>query len=350
VSLVVGNNLVNVAASSIGTEIVGKVVDQAVVGISVVLMTILILIFGEIVPKTIAVTHPLRISLANAALVSASVRVFGPLMGLMEKLVASLVKSASQGAPPGETGEHVTEAIAAGHSEGVLDGFEREVLGGMFRLMHLSVQNIMTPRPEVFMLNSGLSVGQVLGLVKSSGYSRIPVFDSENRDNIVGILYAKDLLQRQAASDARVTDVARRPFFVPETKPLVDLLSEFVKGAAHFAVVIDEYGSFTGVITLDDILGEIIGTDSGQPQKRHCRRISRTSWEVPGRLEIEYFAAMTGFAVPETHAETVAGMVIEALGRIPAVGEDVVVGNLGVTVLEGDQRRIRRVRVRRLKR
>jgi CBS domain containing-hemolysin-like protein len=352
VTILIGNTLVNVAASSIGTDITAKFLENGVVGVSVAVMGALILLFGEIVPKTVAVSNPLMVSLRFASLTGLAVRLFTPLKGMLASVIRLVVKLNLMRLP-GRTrviDEHVAEAIAAGHSEGVLDRFEGGVLSGIFRITHLSAQNIMTPRTEVFMLGSDVSIGEAVPLVKSSGYSRIPVFEDDRRDSIKGVVYAKDLLYKQHSTDLRLADIARRPVFVPESKTLANLLQEFVSGAAHFAVVIDEYGSFAGVVTLDDILMEIVGRDVGsQTEKFRYVRKSRSKWEIPGRMEIEYFNALVGTALSETNVETVAGLIIERIGRIPEVGEEVIIRNLRFRVTEATERSVRRIEVEKLR-
>lgn len=352
VTILIGNTLVNVAASSIGTDVVSRFFEHGVVGISVVVMTILILIFGEIVPKTIAVSSPLKVSLSTAPLIAAALKVLRPFRGLLESVIRLIVRRGLVGhrRMPIPFDEHVAEAIALGHSEGVLDRVEMEVLGGLIRLMHLSVQNIMTPRTEVFMLNSELTLRDAVSIVRSSGYSRIPVFQAEDRDNVTGILYVKDLLQAQHTADSRIADAARKPIFVPESKPLVDLLSDFVSGAAHFAVAIDEYGTFTGIVTLDDILGEVIGRDGGRHSEKYLyRRTARSRWEVSGRMEIEYFNALVGTALSDARAETMAGYMIARMGKIPAAGEHMLAGHLRLRVLDADDRRVKWIEVEKLR-
>ena len=352
VTILIGNTLVNVAAASIGTSVVGRFFEQGVVGISVAVMTLLILIFGEIVPKTIAVSHPLRVSLTTAPSISFVVRLLTPVKGILESLVRLFLKRGPMGHPglAGPAHEHVAEAIAVGHSEGVLDKVEMEVLGGILRLMHLSVQNIMTPRTEVFMLSSDVAVKDAVGLARSSGYSRIPVFEEDKRDSIAGILYVKDLLNSRLDGETAIGRIARAPLFVPESKSLVDLLDEFVSGAVHFAVSIDEYGTFTGIVTLDDILGEIVGRDAGgRPERHRYRRRSRSRWEIPGRMEIEYFNALVGVTISDAHAETVAGFIIDGLGKIPDPGEELIAGSLRFRVLDADGRRIKRIEIEKLR-
>ena len=181
VTILVGNTLVNVAASSIGTNLVGQFFHENVVGISVVVMTVLILIFGEVVPKTFAASQPLRVSLATVPAISTVVCLLAPLRRVTEAAVSFADRLLPAGASSYEPDSpaDVVEAIAMGHAEGVLDQFEREVLGRIFRIAHRSGQNIMTPRTEVSMLSSDVPLEEAVGIVKSSGFSRIPVFDAE---------------------------------------------------------------------------------------------------------------------------------------------------------------------------
>lgn len=350
VTILVGNTLVNVAASSVGTNIVGHVVQRGVVGISVAFMSVLILIFGEIVPKTYAVNKPLKVALSTSPLISAFVSLTSPLRRSFAALAVLATKMRLPGArAPDHEHAHVVEAVAAGHSEGVLDAFERRMLAGFLKIEHQSVQNIMTPRTEVFMLDAGTSVADALGLVKSAGFSRVPVFETDRRDNIKGVVYVKDLLQKQYSHSLGLSAIARRPVFVPESKALVDLLSEFVKGAAHFAVVVDEYGSFTGIVTLDDIIEEIIGEELTRRSKNTYRRRTRSTYEVSARMELEYFNALLGSGLWDAHAETVGGYLLNRAGRIPAVGDEFLIEGIRFRVIDGDSRQIKALEVEKKK-
>lgn len=352
VTILVGNTLVNVAASSIGTSLVGEFFSDNVVGISVAVMTVLILIFGEVVPKTFAASQPLRVSLATVPVISTVVCLLAPLRRVTEAAVsfAERLRPAGTSSYEPDSSADVVEAIAMGHAEGILDQFEREVLGRIFRIEHMSVQNIMTPRTEVVMLGSDVRLHDALGIMKSSGFSRVPVFDSERRDSIMGVLYARDLLHKQSSPRLMLSEIARRPVFVPESKQVVDLLREFVTGKAHFAVAIDEHGSFVGVVTLDDILSEIVDRVGDRlPRKHAFTKISRSKWKIPGRMEIEFFNALVGVRIVDTLAETIAGFIINRLGRIPATGDEFVLRGLRFKVLDSDGRRIKSVEVEKLR-
>jgi len=342
VTILVGNTLVNVAASSVGTSIVGRLVGRGVVGISVAVMSALILVFGEIVPKTYAVNRPLETALRTSALISAAVRVMSPLRALFTGLSNLAAKANLPGAAvPERRHAHVEEAVAAGHSEGVLDGLERRMLAGFLKIEHQSVQNIMTPRTEVFMLDAATPVADAVGPLKAAGFSRVPVFETGNRDSIRGVVYVKDLLRKQYSENLNLSDIARRPVFVPESKSLVDLLDEFAGGAVHFAVVVDEYGGFSGIVTLDDIIEEIVGEQPGARSRNKYMKKARSTYEVPARMELDYFNALVGSSLSDTNAETVGGFILNRTGRIPEAGEEFVIEGIRFRILDADARRIK---------
>jgi len=353
VAVLVGNTLANVAASSLGTSLVSRHLNANEVAASVALMTVLILVVGEVMPKTYALNNPVKVSVALSPLLAVALAVLGPLKRAMESFLTLAVRpkalrSRGGGVP---SGEHVADAVSLGHSGGVVDTFDSEVLQGLFKVMHLSVENVMTPRTEVFMLSSGLALGEATATLKSSGFSRVPLFSAGSRDDIVGVLYIKDVLYGRYGRDVRLNEIARKPVFVPETKPVVDLMREFAGGAAHFAVVIDEYGSFTGIVTIDDILAEIIWRGPASQDARHTYvKRSRSSWEVPGRMELEYLAALTGTVLGEAGLQTVGGLVVHRMGKIPSRGEEAVVGGLRFRVMEADKRRVTKVFVERVRR
>ena len=341
VTILVGNTLVNVAASSVGTNVISHLVHKGVVGISVAAMSTLILIFGEIVPKTYAVHHPLTVSLRSSPMLSVAVGLASPLRAVATSLSSLAARARIPGAArPEHEHAHVAEAVATGHSEGVLDVFEREMLGGFLRLQRLSVQNIMTPRPEVFMIDSDTTVSDALRLVKSSGFSRVPVFEKGRRESIRGVLYVKDLLQKQYSESLRIIDIARTPVFIPESKSLVALLNDFASGSAHFAVVVDEYGSFSGIVTLDDIIEEIVGQQLTEKSKNAYVRKAKSTYEVSAKMELEYFNALLKSSLVDNLAETVGGFILNRLGRIPAEGEKFVFEGIRFRVISADARQI----------
>ena len=352
VAILLGNTLVSVGASCLGTSVISHYVRRHEIAVSVVVMSLLILVFGDVVPKTYALNNPIRLSLRLSAFISFAVRLAAPVSRAFELLLNLAARRGRKGlVRKAASGEQVAEAVAIGHAQGLLDAFEGGVLRGFFKVMDLSVANIMTPRTEVFMLSEDLTVGEAKALIKSSGFSRVPVFDRDNRDNVVGVLYVKDIIFGAPAASVRLGEIARKPVFVPESKPAADLMHEFEGGFAHFAVVIDEYGTVSGIVTMDDILEEIAGRFTARRVEKYSYlRRSRSSWEVSGRMEIDYFNALVGGSVPDDVGETVAGLVISKLGRIPSPGEEVTIAGLRFRVLEADKMRVRRLVVEKLRR
>lgn len=350
VSLLVGNTLVNVAAASLGHSVASRCLAENQIAVSVTAMSLLLLVAGEVTPKTYAVKNPVRASTRLARFAGACVTVLGPLEGGLNSILKLVAHRSHRSLKEGEpsAGERIDQALALGHSQGVVDRFEGEVLRGLFRVSHLSVGNVMTPRTEVFAVSSRLTLGEAVGSIKASGFSRILVTGADDPHAIEGVLYVKDMLYGGHGPDVTTGQAARKPVFVPETKSVASLMREFESGAYHFAVVIDEYGVFTGVVTMDDVLAEITGRGVSTHGDRYgdkysYRKRSRSGWEVSGRMAVSYFNALTGSALAAEGAETVAGLVIRKLGRIPAPGDHLAVGSVRFTVLDADRVRVKRL-------
>ncbi|MGQ9604164.1 MAG: hemolysin family protein [bacterium] len=350
ISILIGNTFVNVAASSVGTNIIRNLVSGPVITISVIAMAGLILTFGEIIPKVAAVNKPQSIALGNVGAIEIAMQAISPLRAVLEKITSAMVVMVfGKDVASVSKGKEIGEAILISQEEGVLDRSEAEMLAGILRLRSLTAQNIMTPRTDVFMLSASLRIADAIALVKSSNFSRVPIFKDERRDHIVGILYTKDLLRNDIDQEADLASIARKPLFVPESKNLVSLMQDFMSNKVHIAIVVDEHGSMAGLVTFDDILSEITGRDMDQyMMQHHFKRLGRGEWEVSARMELECFNALTGLPLVDSNAETVAGYVLNRLGRIPKAGETIEVGNLGFKVIDADSRRLITLRVKRL--
>ena len=248
--------------------------------------------------------------------------------------------------------EEIRTLVSEGEREGLLEGEAREMIEGVIKLSDVNVSEIMTPRTEMMCVSTKMSWDEMLEIVINEGHSRIPVYE-ETRDNIVGILYVKDLLPHlaRASGGERVpwTTLLREPFFVPETKPVDALMQEFQRTRNHMAIVLDEYGGVSGVITLEDILEEIvgeIGDELDQEAVEEIRIHEDGRAEVVGYARVEEINRRLGLDLPENEDyDTIAGLLMTHLGRVPHVGESVVLGKVRITVAEGDRRRIRRVMI-----
>lgn len=248
--------------------------------------------------------------------------------------------------------EEIRTIVSEGHREGLLEEEAREMIEGVIELGDADVSEIMTPRTDMLCMPAGKTIREALHFVSQSGHSRIPVY-GKNRDDIVGILYAKDLLHQLAkGSDPdqqQVDKVLRRPYFVPETKPVDSLLEEFQRTRNHMAVVLDEYGGVSGLVTIEDVLEEIVGEivdEYDEALVDGFKEIDDRTTEVLARVHIDEINDRLGLKISdEGDFDTIGGFVFSALGHMPAVGESVVWENVRITVLEVTRRRIERVRI-----
>lgn len=248
------------------------------------------------------------------------------------------------------TEEEIQELIEAGEEEGVVGGEEREMIRAIFALDSTVVREIMVPRTDMACINAEASVRETLDAIIACGHSRIPVFEG-TVDNIIGLLYAKDLLKCWGQDENRISirNLLRPPYFIPETKNLEELLQEFKKKRIHLAIVIDEYGGTSGLVTIEDLLEQIVGDiqdEYDMEEELFCRNSDGTL-TAEGRLPIEELEEQFGITIERDKFDTVGGLVFHLAGSIPAVGDIIEGDGLRITVLEADQRRLKRVLIAR---
>ena len=251
------------------------------------------------------------------------------------------------------TEEEIQEIIDASEEEGLINPEENEMIRSIFALSDTVVREIMVPRTDMACVSVDTPVGEVLKTIITCGHSRIPVYDG-TVDNIVGLIYAKDLLKYWGMGDASISikRIMRTPYFIPETKNLEELLQEFKRKRVHIAIVIDEYGGTSGLVTIEDLLEQIVGDiqDEYDLEEDWLVEESDGSVLVDARLPIEDLEEHFGIEIEREKFDTVAGLIFHLTGRIPKVGEEIENGTLRMTVLEGGERNIRKVRVIRLSR
>ena len=248
--------------------------------------------------------------------------------------------------------EEIRTIVSEGHREGLLEEEAREMIEGVIELGDVEVSEIMTPRTDMVCIPVTLSWQEMLDFVVRAGHTRIPVYE-KNRDDIVGILYTKDLLPELAktAKEPQVplTSLLRQPSFVPETKPVDVLLQEFQQSRTHLVMVLDEYGGVSGLVTMEDVLEEIVGEIVDEYDKdlvEGIRQLDDHTAEVLGRVHVDEVNERLQLALPEeADYDTIGGFVFAELGHIPAAGEQLLWNNLRITVLEATRRRIERLRI-----
>jgi len=344
-TILIGNNLVNVGAAALATAIAIDLVANHAVGIATGLMTALILIFGEIIPKSIATRNNVLIArLVIMPLYWLSI-LFSPIIYLLNFIprLARKVQRKSR-----VTEEELMTFVEVVEEEGGIEEEEKELIHNIFEFDDTSASEIMTPRADMFVINVDDEL--VLEEIIRSGFSRIPVIE-EDIDHVIGILNIKDLFMHQvtSAKQADARSVMSEPYFVPENKKLDHLLQEFKRRKQHIAIVVDEHGGVSGPITLEDALEEIVGeivdeTDKVEP---HIVKLKRNEWRVLGKSEIEDVNDKLAMEIPDTKEyDTFSGYVLDQIGRIPHEKEDILLDNFVVTVNEMDGTRIKEYIVR----
>ncbi len=248
------------------------------------------------------------------------------------------------------TEEEIQELMNAGEEEGLINEEENEMIRSIFALGDTVVREIMVPRTDMACVTADATVREVLTSIIACGHSRLPVFDG-TIDNIVGLIYAKDLLKYWGMDESTVElkNILRPPYFIPESKNLEELLHEFKKKRIHIAIVIDEYGGTSGLVTIEDLLEQIVGDiqDEYDLEEEWLVEEADGAVVVDARLPIEELEEHFGIEIEREKFDTVGGLIFHLTGRIPAVGEEVAGGAILLTVLEADARRIGKVRITR---
>jgi len=349
VALLAGNTLVNVGISAIATELALGLFGDRGIGVAIGVITLAVLLFGEVTPKTLARSDPEAVARRVIVPVAALEWLLTPLLVLLlgfSHLVARLRRVSLHRAPTASRPEDVRFLLAIARQEGHLTELQHGMLEAVLRFEGAQVRQVQVPRTDVVFLSDTLTVEEVEARVRKHGYSRYPVFH-ERDDNVVGILLAKDLLRPEARTGSWATFL-QPPLFVPESKRTVELLREMRDRRTHIALTIDEYGNLAGLVTLEDLLEFIVGDiqdefDTAQPL---WNPEGPGTWVVRGSLPLERLARLTGKPVESApDYVSVAGLLLEIAGRVPPVGSRFQVGELVFEVVEASPRRIERVRV-----
>ena len=359
-ALLFGNNAVNIAASALATGVLLTWFGHAGVLYATVVMTIIVVVFSEVLPKTAAFNAPDRIALAVARPMYWFVKLFGPVLMAIEALVRWLLKQI--GMTVGEDQqvlsgrEELRGAVDLLHSEGGVETLDRDMFGGVLDLRDLVVSDVMIHRTNMITLNADDSPQDLVNTVIASPVTRLPLWRG-NTENIVGILHVKDLLRALHAvdGDASKVDIAALmapPWFVPETRPVSEQLKAFRRRKTQLALVVDEYGEVEGLVTLEDILEEIVGdiTDEHDIAMPGVRRQPDGSVNVDGAVPIRDLNRVMDWHLPDEEATTVAGLVIHEARSIPEVGQSFTFHGFRFRVLRRERNRITVLRIQPLPR
>jgi Mg2+/Co2+ transporter CorB len=330
-ALLLGNNLVNILASALATSVFVALFGNAGVFYATGLMTALVVVFAEVMPKTYAITNTDRFALAVAPLVRVIIWIFAPVTVAVRFIVRGALGifgvDVSETAHVLSPHEELRGAINLHHREGGVVKRDRDMLGGILDLRDLEVGDVMIHRKTMEMIDASISNSEIIAQFLSSSYSRMPLW-LDDPENIVGVLHVKDLLRALAGvgwkpDDIRILDIAAEPWFVPDTTLLEDQLNAFLRRKSHFALVVDEYGALMGLITLEDILEEIVGdiSDEHDIERSRVRIQPDGSVIVSGSVPIRDLNRKFDWRLPDDEATTIAGLVIHEARTIPDVGQ-----------------------------
>ncbi|MDX8349082.1 HlyC/CorC family transporter [Cognatiyoonia sp. IB215446] len=365
-SVLLGNNVVNILATSLATAVLTKLFGQNGVAAATLIMTLLVLIFAEVLPKTFAITYPESVASRVAGPISFVVLIFSPIVTAVRYLVRGVLYVFGVRTDPDSNilavREEIAGALQLGHSEGIVEKEDRDRILGALDLNERAVEEIMLHRSGIEMLDAALPAQDILSQILKSPYTRLPLFKDEP-ENIVGVIHAKDLLRAMhkllagGEEDAQgleafdVMKVAMPAYFVPETTTLDDQMRNFLKRKTHFALVVDEYGGLQGLITLEDILEEIVGEIADEFDDHEEEQIAPTAdgaYIVDGVMTIRDLNRAHDWNLPDDEANTIAGLVIHEAQMIPLEGQVFSFHGFRFEVLSKEENRIATLKIRKL--
>jgi Mg2+/Co2+ transporter CorB len=356
-AVLLGNTFVNIASSALVTSVLLSIFGDAGVVIATIITTAVVLIFCEVLPKTYAIARPDMVALRIAGGVRGCALVFYPIVATVGWLVALMLRQVgvkSQGLVEDReeaAHEELRGAIDLHHKEGSVRTVDRNMLGGILDLKELQVSDVMIHRKSITMIDGDLPPEDIIERVLSQPHTRLPVYRGDS-ENIIGVLHAKDLLRALSRANGNmravnVTALIAKPWFIPDTTTLTEQLRSFLQRRTHFALVIDEYGALQGLITLEDILEEIVGEirDEHDVPVSGVRPQADGSTYVDGWVSIRELNRVMNWSLPDEEATTVAGLVIHEAQAIPEVGQVFSFHGLKFEILRKQRNQITAIRI-----
>ena len=352
ITILIGNNLVNIAASSLATKIAIDVMGSSGVGIAVGVMTFIILVFGEVTPKTLALAKNEWFAATSAPFLFALQFLLYPIRIFLEVVARLMERPMNPPELPVITEDEIINVVTLGEEAGEVEEDERIMIHNIFRFSDLQAYQIMTDRTAIFSVAADIKVADIAQEIVKRGYSRIPVYEGK-RDKIVGVLYSKDVLNAviSGKEECSVKDLARPVLFVPETMLVDDLLRDFQKKRVHMAMVVDEHGGIGGLVTIEDLLEEIVGdiVDETDKEPVMIQKTGKTKALVKGETEIEEVNRVLHLDIKESEEyETISGFVLARLRRIPEPGDELTTGEAVIRISKADRQRIIELEIEKL--
>ncbi|SEM88409.1 Mg2+ and Co2+ transporter CorB, contains DUF21, CBS pair, and CorC-HlyC domains [Palleronia salina] len=363
-SVLLGNNLVNILATSLATALFTRLFGDSGVALATLIMTLLVLIFAEVLPKTYAITNAESAAATVSAPIKIVVKLFAPVVGAVRMLVRGILRLFGVQTDPDShilaIREEIEGALNLGHSEGAVEKEERDRILGALDLSERTVEEIMLHRSKIEMVDADRPASEILQQCLDSPHTRLPIY-RDKHENILGVVHAKDLLRalyarRIAANGAdnafdgfEITEVAMEAYFTPETTTLEDQMRQFLHLHTHFALVVDEYGTLQGLVTLEDILEEIVGEITDEFDLEEDQPLKRTEdgdYIIDGGMTIRDLNRAADWSLPDEEANTIAGLVIHEAQTIPTQGQVFSFHDFRFEVIERQDNRITKLKIR----
>ncbi|WP_029757754.1 hemolysin family protein [Fusobacterium nucleatum] len=354
--IVIGNNVVNILASSIATIVIVNYFGNkgSSVALATAIMTILILIFGEITPKLMARNNSAKIAEAVSVIIYVLSIILTPVeycLIFISRFVGRILGVNMISPQLMITEEDIISYVNVGNAEGIIEEDEKEMIHSIVTLGETSAKEVMTPRTSMLAFEGAKTINEVWDEIIDNGFSRIPIYE-DTIDNIIGILYVKDLMEhiKNNELDLPIKQFIRSAYFVPETKSIIEILKEFRGLKVHIAIVLDEYGGVVGLVTIEDLIEEIVGEirdEYDDEEDSFYKKIADNEYEVDAMTDIETINKDLDLNLPISEDyESLGGLIVTTTGKICEVGDEVQIDNIYLKVLEVDKMRVSKVFIR----
>tara|TARA_Y100000310_G_C20700281_1_gene829064 strand:- start:6605 stop:7840 length:1236 start_codon:yes stop_codon:yes gene_type:complete len=351
ITILIGNNLVNIGAASYATVVFTDLFGSSGVGIATGVMTFLILVFGEITPKTFAVQNAEKVSLIVAKPIEVLSFILSPLIKILELISKFMTKLLGSGVEEKVSEEELRTIVTMGRNEGILDKEVAQMMHNLLEFKETTVMEIMTPKIDIELIDGNKKLKNIIDFVVKTPFSRYPVY-LKDKDNIIGILDVDDVLKysKNKKLDVKVKEIVRKPYFVPRSKEIDDLLSEFEKKKIRLAIVVDEFGNVIGMVSNVDILEEIVGDifDKSKRKSKYIKQINNGFVRVDAKVSIEEINKTLNLGLKQEHFNTIAGFVEHKLHRIPKKGEKIKLRKVIIEIDKVTDRRVESVKIKRI--
>ena len=347
----IGNNIVNIGASALATSVAVKAFGEGAVGVVTIVMTILVLIFGEITPKSIAKQNSESVALKVSKIINIVVKLFRPFIAIFTAISGLFIRIL--GGDPKATEPFITEEelktmVGVSEEEGVLEDVEKEMIFNVFEFADSQVKDVMVQRVDVVAVDINATYDEVINIIKTEQFSRIPVYN-QNIDDVIGILNVKDLIiASQSKENFKISDYMREPYYTFEFKKISELFNEMKKTRNHISVVLDEYGGNVGIVTIEDLIEEVVGEiedEYDDEEDNDIIVVKEDEYIVDGSARLDHIGDLIGVTMESEEFDSVGGLVIGELGRFPEQSEEVNLNNIRFVVEEVDKNRIKKVRI-----